>query len=90
MLSYTNILNANRYIHSNNMEIPQMYRNLSLHIALEKADQNKDWNTFSKLYDLSPHFLKYHLNTTKGIYNYNYLNLPIEEQNKLFTVSDRW
>lgn len=87
MLNYLNMLNSNRYIHSNNINIPQNYRNLSLHIALEKADQNKDWIMFSKLYNISPQFLKFHLESTNVIFNYNYLNLPIEEQNNLFKVS---
>ena len=87
MLSYLEIINANRFIHSENTDIPESYRKKSLHIALEMADNNKDWDTFSKLFRLSPEFLKYHLDSTSVVFNYNYLKLSSEEQEKLFRVS---
>lgn len=72
-------------LHKNIKNIPEEYRLLSLHIALERADKNKDWITFKKLYGLSPRFLRSHLIMT-SIFNYNYLKLPLEEQNNLFKI----
>jgi hypothetical protein len=87
MLSYFQIMNTNRFIHTENTDIPESYRKKSLHIALECADKNKDWETFSKLFKLSPEFLKYHLDSTNVIFDYNYLKLTPDEQEKLFKVS---
>jgi hypothetical protein len=65
-------------------DVPEEYRNLSLHIALERADTNKDWDTFKKIYATSPAFLKQHLQNTSIIFDYNYQMLPIQEQEELF------
>lgn len=70
-------------LYSNN-DIPEFYRNSSLHIALEKADTRKDWKTFKILYQLDPEFLKNHLYMT-SIFDYNYTKLTLEEQNNLMT-----
>ena len=67
-----------------NLDIPMKYKNNSLHIALEMADNDKNWKVFNKLYNLSPDFLQIHLNTTKNIFDYNFLQLSKEEQEKLF------
>ncbi len=73
----------NLYIH-NNCDIDAKYKKLRLHIALELADANKDWVTFNKIYKCSPEILMSHLKMTKMIFDYNFLNLPDELQNKLF------
>jgi len=78
--------NNNRYLHKNNTDIPEVYRNCSIHIALERADINKDWISFKKLYRVFPEFLKNHLDNTNIIIDYNYLNLPEEEIKDLFTI----
>ena len=78
--------NDNRYLHKNNIDIPIEYRNCSLHIALERADIKKDWESFKKLYRVSPEFLKNHLDNTNMILDYNYLDLPKEEIEDLFKL----
>lgn len=72
-------------LHKNIKNIPKEYTELSLHIALERADKNKDWLTFKELYKLSPKFLKKHLIMT-SIFHYNYLKLPLKEKNDLFKI----
>jgi hypothetical protein len=82
-LMFLNETNNNRDLHKNNENIPDEYKSLSLHIALERADKNKDWKAFREIYKISPITLKSHLNMT-SIFGYNYLKLSQEEQNKLF------
>jgi hypothetical protein len=72
------------YIHLQDQDIPQEYKNCRLHIALERADTNKDWQTFRNLYKLAPEFLKCHLNMTGLLFDYNYLKLDKQTQNNLF------
>jgi len=72
-------------LHKNKKYIPDEYKKLMLHIALERADKNKDWIVFKELFKLSPTFLKSHLVMT-SIFNYNYLKLSSEEQNNLFKI----
>ena len=79
-------INANRYLHENNENIPDKYKSCSLHIALERSDINKDWVIFKELYKISPEYLRKHLNMTSSIFKYNYLKLPIEQQNELFKI----
>jgi|LakMenE18May11ns_1017448.scaffolds.fasta_scaffold7730832_1 hypothetical protein len=67
------------------MNIPDEYKSLSLHIALERADKNKDWKAFREIYKISPITLKSHLIMT-SIFDYNYLKLSKEEQNQLFNL----
>lgn len=74
----------NSMLHVKDMSIPKNYRDLSLHIALERADINRDWVNFKKLYQFNPTFLKFHLEST-SIFNYNYKSLPEDEQNNLFS-----
>jgi len=78
---------TNFYIHSNDQSLSDNYKNLRLHIALEKSDNDKDWDSFKILYKYNPDFLKGHLNMSKDIFNYNYLNLSVEMQNKLFLIN---
>jgi len=73
------------YAHANIQSISDEYKNLRLHIALERADMNKDWNTFKILFQISPDFLINHLQTTEFIFDYNYKNLPKEQINNLFS-----
>ena len=77
-------VNDHRYIHVNDKDIPNQYKNYSLHIALERCDACKDWDTFRKLYKLAPSYLRNHLNITSSLFDYNYLVLSKEDQNKLF------
>jgi len=72
-------------LHKNKKNIPEEYKELMLHIALERADKNKDWIVFKELFKLSPTFLKSHLNMT-SIFHYNYRNLSSQEQNNLFKI----
>jgi hypothetical protein len=74
----------NSMLHVKDISIPKNYRDLSLHIALERADLNRDWVVFKKLYQFNPVFLKFHLDSTTSVFNYNYKSLPEEEQNNLF------
>lgn len=79
------MLNHSLDLHKNLENIPEEYKKLNLHIALERADLNKDWITFKELYKLSPKFLKSHLIMT-SIFNYNYKKLSLAEQNNLFKI----
>ena len=78
------IIDNNRYLHANS-NIPDEYKKSSLHIALEKADINKDWDSFNKLFRLSPEFLKNHLNIT-SMFGYNYEKLSKQEKEQLFNI----
>lgn len=73
-----------RDLHKNIEDIPDDYRRMSLHIALENADIRKDWENFKKLYKLAPEFLKKHLDITGLIFDYNYKTLSKKEKNNLF------
>lgn len=77
-------LNSIRYIHQDLDNIDEVYKKKSLHIALEFADLNKDWKTFKILYRLAPDVLLSHLNNTKFVFDYNYLDLEEHERNNLF------
>jgi len=68
----------------NNDKIPSLYKTCSLHIALERADLNKDWVVFTELMKIDPKFLKMHLDATSSIFDYNYLALTKEQQYDLF------
>ena len=74
----------NYYIHLQNKDIPQEYKNLRIHIALEKADIDKDWQTFRNLYRLAPEYLKNHLKMTGLVFDYNYMQLDKQNQDDLF------
>lgn len=76
---------ANRNLHQDkNIDIPDTYKKYSLHIALENADTNQDWDTFKKLYHLSPSYLKEYLKMTNSVFEYNYKKLSFDEQIALF------
>jgi len=68
----------------NRDKIPSLYKTCSLHIALERADLNKDWVVFKELMKIDPKFLKMHLDATSSIFDYNYLSLTKEQQYDLF------
>jgi hypothetical protein len=72
-------------LHKNNDKIPEKYKSCSLHIAIEKADEDKNWLVFNELYKIAPEYLKHHLYLT-SIFDYNYLKLSEEEKNKLFKL----
>ena len=74
----------NRFLHINNENIPEKYKSCSLHIAIEKADEDKDWVVFRELLKIAPE-LKNHLYMT-SIFGYNYLKLSEEEQAELFKI----
>ena len=74
-----------RYIHVFDPSIPGEYKEYSIHIALERADSNKDWSTFKLLYKLAPEFLFNHLRITSSIFDYNYLRLPEQDRTDLFS-----
>ena len=75
-----------RDIHKKNENIPIEYRKLSLHIALERADMNEDWEIYKILYSYAPEFLSNHLKITGFIFDYNYKNLSEQQINSLFSV----
>jgi hypothetical protein len=76
---------SNRNLHQDkNIDIPEIYKKYSLHIALENADTNQDWDTFKKLYNLSPSYLKEYLKMTNSVFEYNYKKLSFDEQIELF------
>jgi len=77
-------INNDYYVHIKCDQLSQKYKNNRIHIALELADENKDWESFKILYKLSPTLLKNHLDITKDILDYNYLYLSEKEQNSLF------
>ncbi len=81
------IYSQNRYIHKDMKDIPEIYRNKSLHIALEFADEKKDWITFKKLFSLDPICLKRHLDITSAVFDYNYLNLSPNERDYLLSIN---
>ena len=74
-----------RDLHKNNDKIPEKYKSCSLHIAIEKADEDKNWLVFNELYKIAPEYLKNHLYLS-SIFDYNYLKLSEEEKNKLFKL----
>ena len=84
MNNYLKSIDDSRFLHKNNEKIPSESRSMSLHIALEKADLNKDWNVFRELLKIEPIFLKKHLDSTSFIFDYNYLSLSKDEQYNLF------
>lgn len=77
-------IDQNRFLHQYNDKIPNSYKSCSLHIAIEKADLNKDWKVFKELMKIDPIFLQNHLQNTSGIFDYNYLKLTKEQQKELF------
>ena len=74
-----------KHLIKNNKNIPDEYKSCSLHIALERADNNKDWIVFKEIYKISPKYFKHHLRMT-SLFDYNYLDLSNEEQSKLFEI----
>jgi hypothetical protein len=77
-------INNIRFLHTNNNDIPEQYKNYSLHIALERCDSYRDWETFRKLYKLAPIYLQNHLNMTSSLFDYNYLELSKKDRDALF------
>ena len=75
------------YIHSKCQQLPQIYKTCRIHIALELADENKDWASFKIIYKFAPDFLKSHIDMTNSILEYNYLYLSEEEQQDLFSLN---
>jgi hypothetical protein len=57
---------------------------VSLHIQLERADDVKDWQEFKRILNQDKDFLLFHIEQTKDIFEYNFLKLPIEQQQELF------
>ena len=50
--SFLSEIDNHRHLHKNNKNIPDEYKTYSLHIALERADKNKDWIVFNELYKI--------------------------------------
>lgn len=75
--------NKSKFLHLY-LDISVEYKNCSIHIALERADEKEDWETFKKIFKCCPKFLKNHLDMTDMIFEYNYKALTNEEQDKLF------
>jgi len=83
MLNLLKNIDENRSKHIY-LDIDDKYKSCSLHIALERADINNDWETFKKLYKVNPIFLKNHLDNTSRVLDYNYLSLSKNDQDNLF------
>ena len=64
MQDYLQKVDEHRYLHLNS-NVSDNYKDCSLHIALERADINKDWDNFNKLIRLAPDYLKNHLKVNK-------------------------
>ena len=60
------------------------YKDCSIHIALERADTNKDWRVFKYLLSLDRKWLLYHLKMSEPVFNYNVYKLPKAEQDNIF------
>jgi hypothetical protein len=74
---------TDRFIHKD-LDIPENYKSVSLHIALERADMKKDWQVFKKLLHLDFKTLIFHLENTKSVFDYNFFLLSdVEKQNIL-------
>jgi hypothetical protein len=84
MNKYMSNIQENRYLHSSEPNLPEKYKNCSLHIALERADQDQDWNNFKTILNMNKIFLLQHLKMSSGLFMYNYENLSQEEQKELF------
>ena len=52
MNKYMSNIQENRYLHSSEANLPEKYKNCSLHIALERADQDQDWNSFKTILNM--------------------------------------
>lgn len=85
-MNMMNTYDKYRHLHKQDQDIPLVYRNLSLHIAVERADMNKDWKVFKKLYSFAPEFLKVHLKNTEDLFGYNYLDLDKQHRDELFAT----
>jgi len=59
------------------------YGDCSIHIALERADTNKDWRLFKYLLSLDRKWLLHHLKMTEPIFHYNVYKLPKKEQDDI-------
>lgn len=70
-MAFKRILDTIGEIHIN-LEIDEQYKQLSSWIALEKADSNKDWLTFEKIYLQQPSVFAKHISNT-WILDYNIL-----------------
>ena len=68
------VINERRYVHKYNEKIPESYRTCSFHIAIEKADINKDWDVFRELIKIDPVYLKNHLDIHRGLTTKNRMN----------------
>ncbi len=66
------------------LDIHNMYKSQPLHIALEKADLRKDWETFRKLFSVAPDILKTHIDLTSDVFNWNFKALAVSQRNRLF------
>ena len=84
MKSFFQDYNDVRYLHESVNDIPNEYKNCSLHIALERADLKEDWKSFKTIYKVAPEFLMRHLKSTGQIFDYNYKKLSDNEQYDLF------
>jgi hypothetical protein len=72
-------------IEYNNLD--KRYKNCSLHIALERADNDNDWKAFKTIYFLDMDNLYRHILMTSNVFTWNYTKLPQEQKSFLFTSS---
>ena len=86
MNNYFSGIQQKRDIHKLDNNLPNQYKNCSLHIALERADTNKDWESFKTILNMNRDILLQHLRMTEGIFPYNYESLKNEDRNELFAI----
>ena len=66
------------------LNLPEKYTKLMIHIALEKADLDKDKQTFNAIFNNSGAFryrlLKLHILFTKDVFEWNYCHEDEDEE----------
>jgi hypothetical protein len=65
-------------------KLDKKYRDCSIHVALERADDDKNWIVFKTILKLDTLNLMKHIFMTKQVFTWNYMRLPQREINYLF------
>jgi hypothetical protein len=66
-------------------KLSNAYTSVSIHIALERADMNEDWEAFEYILKKSPGELMNHLKILLCIYEFNFFELDKNHQNEILT-----
>jgi hypothetical protein len=70
--------------------LDKKYTNCSLHIAIERADMNKDWKSFKTILNVHYSFLIRHIYMTASLFTWNFRKLSEEQQYELFGKNIVW